>query len=149
MDMTEIAISAQDYADIMQVVSRYAWAFNTGDLKALGETFTPDGILQGSSGQRHEGRKAIIGYARQLVNTAVFRGRQHMIYNFLVEKAAVDRYQTRSYWSVIYWNGETNEKRMDSTGYSEDIFVKIDGKWFFSERLIFHWKSNQGPWIGH
>jgi hypothetical protein len=146
--MAETSLSAQDYADITNQLNRYAWALDLGDLKALGELFTPDGLMQDTSGKRYDGRDALVGYARELINTPAFRGRQHIIYNLVVDQGSADRCQTRSYWTVIKWDGETNEKKIDGTGHSEDLFVKINGKWLFKERLVHRWSSTNGPWVG-
>jgi hypothetical protein len=146
--VTDVSISAQDYTDIMQLMSRYAWALDTGNIKAVGELFTPDGRMQDTAGKFHEGREAVVGYVRELTGTPAFRGRQHVIYNFLVDQSAPGRYQTRAYWSLIKWDDGTNEKRVDGTGYSEDIIVKIGGCWFFKERLVHRWSSTKGPWVG-
>jgi hypothetical protein len=144
----ESSFSAQDYMAVTQLMSRYAWAFNTADFSALREVFSADGVLQGSSGQRHEGREAIIGYARTLAKSAAFRGRQHVIYNLLIDKANLSHCNARAYWSVVYWDGASNEKRLDSTGYSKDVFVRENNEWLIKERLIFHWKNNDCPWVG-
>ena len=41
--MTETTISAQDCSAIHDLLSRYAWCLDRGDLDGLAATFTPDG----------------------------------------------------------------------------------------------------------
>jgi hypothetical protein len=142
------SISAQDFTDLTLLLSHYAWALDKGDLTALGNLFTPDGIIQDTAGNRYNGRDGVVGYVRQLTNTPEFKGRQHIIYNLVIDEAGPDRYLGRAYWTVIKWDGKTNEKKVDGTGHSVDHFVKIDGRWFLKERVVNRWSSTNGPWTG-
>lgn len=146
--MSQKSFNAQDYADIVHLFSRYAWALDMADLKTLETLFTPDGIMQDTAGNRYNDRDAMLGYIRTLTRTPEFRGRQHNIYNILVTGGGTDRYQTKSYWTVAKWDAPSNERRIDSTGHSEDLFVKLNGQWLFKERILYRWLSNNGPWVG-
>src|SRR5579884_4502895 len=51
-EMPESAITPQDRAAIYDVLARYVWCMDTGDIEGVVATFTPDGAVQDRTGKR-------------------------------------------------------------------------------------------------
>ena len=48
-------VPLEDRVEIEELMARYAWALDTGDLDGYADCFHPDGWLEGGSDPRHDG----------------------------------------------------------------------------------------------
>lgn len=138
-------IDLQQQLALQNLVSSYVWALDTGDVEGVCRLFTPDAVVQDTSGRRHEGLPAIRDYFSMLVRLPVFRGRQHHVDHclFAPEGAGV---RCRAYWTVTQWLTAENRKELAVVGHSSDLFVSRDGEWCFQERLLHYWRDVDCPW---
>lgn len=130
----------EDRLAIADLYADYAWALDTGDGWGCAEMFTPDGLLTDPGG-RFEGREAIFSFLGGLHATnSSFRGRQHWVGSPLLTVDGPGQVSARAFACVPnrYDNGSVNLDLIAS--YFEKL-VKVDGQWWFSERLI-------TPWVG-
>ena len=145
--MQDHVISVDDRMAVYDLLGRYVWALDSGDADGFVNLFTPDGSFVDTRGNRHGGpdglRKAVMGY----FNDPDFRGRQHLVTHLFVE-GEPGRYTVTSYWTVIKWWFERNEKAVFSTGWSKDTCVKTPGGWKIEERALGWWTDQHCPWVG-
>ena len=133
-------------AQVRHLIARYSWALDTGDLATLETLFTPDCLVQDTSGARHEGRDAALAYFGTLTRLPEFRGRRHHIDN-LVYLSCGDTCRLKAYWFVEKWEAASGQKTINVSGHSEDLIVLRDGAWRFAERVLHYWRDRDGPWF--
>lgn len=131
--------------ELQNLISRYVWALDTGDLDKTCALFTPDAVLQDTSGKRHVGVEAVRAYFGMLTRLPEFRGRQHHIDNclFAPEDGGV---RCAAYWTVSQFLTRQGRKELVAVGHSRDLFRRQGGQWRFAERLLFHWRDDSCPW---
>jgi hypothetical protein len=139
--------SAEDKVLIQELLARYAWSFDTGDVEGFVACFAQDAVLCEDVFEevdRWTGRDEIRGMAERFFSHPGFPGRQHHASQVLIEGSA-ERCRVRAFCFVI-------EPRPDQpclvlfSGYYDDVVVKVDGRWLFRERVIRHWS---GPVLGN
>lgn len=130
----------EDRLAIQDLVARYAWALDTGNVDALVACFVPDGLViedvfeEADRWEGHAGLRRLGEHYRAVPN---FPGRQHHVSQLLVEGCG-ERRSARSFAYVTECRGEPPYVTRFA-GYYEDQLVKVDGAWLFSERLIRLW----------
>jgi uncharacterized protein (TIGR02246 family) len=138
--------SAADKIEIHELLARYAWSFDTGDLDGFLSCFTEDATFTEDVFEevdRFVGREAIRGMAERFFTIPHFPGRQHHASQILVEGDA-EQCRVRAFCIVV-------EPRPDQpcavvfAGHYDDVVVQVDGRWLFKQRLIRHWS---GPVLG-
>lgn len=136
------ALSAADQLAIRDVIARYAWALDTGDVDGLVRCFCPDGILvwdafeeqqswQGSAALRHFAQ-----FFRALPSSA---GRQHHVSNTVIERSP-EGATARSYVAVALRQGN-GPHALHVMGWYEDTFACLDGTWRIARRVIRDWSG--------
>src|SRR6266545_1804368 len=130
--MTE-AFAAADKLDILELFARYAWSLDTADPAGYASLFVTEAVL-GMNQARYEGRSAIEDYARELTSRDNWPGSQHYNGQVIFEPVEADRCKVRSYSMIIYRlaDGSCHFRHL---GLYQDICVRVEGKWFFEERL--------------
>lgn len=130
----------EDRFAIQDLLTRYAWALDTGDVDGLVACFVPDGVLiedvfeEADHWRGHEQLRRLGEHYRSVPN---FPGRQHHITQVQIDGTGERRY-VRSFIFVTECRGEPPYV-VRFAGYYEDTVVKIDGAWLFSERVIRLW----------
>ena len=130
----------EDRVAIQDLIAKYCWALDTGDVESFVSCFTPDAVLieevfeDPDVWKGHEGIRELIEHYS---NSAGFPGRQHHVTQTQVEGDA-QRCQARSFAFVTECRGEP-PYTIRFTGYYEDSLVKLDGEWLFRERFIRLW----------
>lgn len=134
------ALSVADRIAIQDLLARYAWALDTGDVDALVRCFTPDCVVLEEvfeDPDRWEGHEGVRRLGDHYRNAAGFPGRQHHVSQSLVEGHG-ERAAVKSFAFVTECRGEP-PYTLRFTGYYDDRLVKRDGDWLFSERTIRLW----------
>jgi hypothetical protein len=133
-------LSLSDRAAIHDLLARYAWALDTGDIEALLDCFVPDAVVIEEvfeDPDRWEGHTGIRQLAEHYRGTPDFPGRQHHVSQVLVSGQA-PRCAVRSFAFVTECRGEP-PYLLRFAGYYEDEVRKRKGVWRFSERIIRLW----------
>lgn len=133
-------LTVGDRIAINDLLARYAWALDTGDVDALVACFTPDAVLVEEvfeDADRWQGHDGIRRLAEHYRDAPGFPGRQHYIGQTLVEGDG-RQCKVRSYTFLTECRGEPPYV-VRFAGYYEDQAVKADGEWRFSERIIRLW----------
>jgi len=136
-------MTAEDLVGVYNLISRYARALDTRDYVGYVENFLPDGVLiDQSTGARCEGRQQILSYldARD-AGGRYSDPRQHVVSLPTVDGDGASC-TARTYWHVILRKPD-DMPSIWSFGEYVDRIVKADGRWYFAERVIWHWPRPQ------
>lgn len=134
---------AQDRAEIEDLMARYLFAMDYGDIDSYVETFTEDGSIEFATGT-FEGRDAIreavtrfkegIGqfYTTEDGEPAALR---HVLLQSVV-RVEGDRAWSTSLWMEMANDGPGDSFKMGTFGIYEDELERVDGRWLFSRRVV-------------
>ena len=120
--------------EIRDVMLRYARFTDLGDHDAVGEIFT-HGPFRSSLGSAHSGAQMAENRKRRLLLHDGSPGTRHMTTNIMVdvdEDAGTAR--ARSYFT-LFQATPTMRLRLLGSGRYYDQFERIDGGWWFTDRL--------------
>ncbi len=134
------AVPVADRLEIHELLARYAWALDTGDLDGLVACFTPDAVLIEEvfeDPDRWEGHEGIRRLAQHYASAPGFPGRQHHISQVLIDGDASTA-KVRAFTFVTECHGEP-PYLLRFAGYYEDRVAKRQGEWLFTERVIRLW----------
>ncbi len=130
------SLTVRDRFAIQDLLARYAWALDTGDVDAFVACFTPDAAVIEEvfeEPDRWEGHANIRRLAEHYKSVPDFPGRQHHVSQILIDGNA-----ERSFTFVTECRGEP-PYLLRFAGYYEDQAVKMGGEWLFRERIIRLW----------
>lgn len=134
------SLTLRDRIAIDDLLARYAWALDTGDVEGFVACFTPDAVVIEEvfeEPDRWQGRDSIRRLAEHYRSVPDFPGRQHHVSQVLVEGNS-RRCAIRSFVFVTECRGEPPYLTRFA-GYYEDRAVKVRGSWLFAERIIRLW----------
>jgi len=136
---------ADDYVAIVNLMNTYLVALDAGDLDTYANCFAPDAIMYWVGGIEH-GRAAIhknlasFGTGRaKLPKDATERPRFiHTLGSQRINFTGPDTAHDVGMW--LGFSNRNKDKGFETAefGHYEDKYVKIDGRWYFSERRIFN-----------
>ena len=134
---------AQDRAEIEDLMSRYLFAMDYGDIDAYVATFTEDGELEfatGTSRGRDEIRKNVSAFKANIgkfykVEDGSPATLRHVLLQVVI-RVEGDQAWTRSLWMEMANDGPGDSFKMGTFGIYEDEVRKVDGHWLFSKRRI-------------
>ena len=138
-------VTAADKVEIHELLARYAWSFDTGDIDGFVDCFAEDATLCEDvfdEVDKWEGREQIRSMAGFFFKHPGFPGRQHHASQILVEGTS-ERCRVRAFCFVI--EAGQDQPIVRFSGHYEDTVVKIGGRWVFKDRLVRHWS---GPILG-
>jgi ketosteroid isomerase-like protein len=134
------AIPVADRLAIHELLARYAWALDTGDLDALVACFTPDAVVIEQvfeDPDRWEGHVGIRRLGQHYFSAPGFPGRQHHVTQVLID-GDDSLARVRAFTFVTECRGEPPFV-LRFAGYYEDQVVKRHGEWLFTQRVIRLW----------
>ncbi|HSF33135.1 MAG TPA: nuclear transport factor 2 family protein [Candidatus Tectomicrobia bacterium] len=86
--MADATISLEDRQEIYDVLARYVWSMDTGDIEGVVATFTPDGVVKDVTGKSWDASAGgVRGFATQFLTRPNRRGGQHHVQHLFVEHA--------------------------------------------------------------
>lgn len=135
-------LSIADRLEIQEVVSRYAWALDTGDVEAFVSCFCRVGVLVWDAFEapaRWEGEDALRHFASFFRAQPSSAGRQHHVTNLLLE-ADGEEAIGKAYVTVALRQGD-GPHALNVMGWYEDRFRREDGQWRIAERVIRDWSG--------
>lgn len=134
-------LSPDDRFAIKDLMARYSWALDTGDLDAFVACFAPDGMMveevfkDPDIWQGQDGLRRLAEHYRSIPN---FAGRQHYCGNTLVTARPEGGAHARSFALVTECLG-VPPYVLRFCGYFEDELVCPDGQWLFQRRVLRLW----------
>ena len=137
--------SAQDRAEISDLMGRYLFAMDWHDADAYAECFTEDGVLDYAMGTvigRENIRAGALKFRdavaqlfkREDGSPAILR---HVL-DQLVIRVEGDRAWTTAFWWEMTDGGPGRTPEIQSFGTYEDELVRQDGRWLFQRRTIWN-----------
>jgi uncharacterized protein (TIGR02246 family) len=129
MERNEMALPADDWAEIQQLYARYNTAIDTGDGDAFGGCFVPAGVFNPGTGAV-EGQSAIGEYGVAAHEALPLM--RHNATNIVVD---VDGERATGSAFLIGYLAGPNFKVI-VTGRYRDTLAKADGEWRFVERIF-------------
>jgi len=138
------SISPEDRFAIKDLMARYGWALDTGDVDAFVDCFAPDGAMVEQVFEEPdvwEGREGIRRLAEHYRTIPNFPGRQHHCGNTLLALQPDGHVLARSFALVTECQGEPPYK-LRFCGYYDDELVKLDGRWCFQRRTVRLWDGD-------
>ncbi len=121
-------LSIEDELDIMDVLARYNHAIDGGDAEAWADTFTADGLFEGSR-DTVKGRAELLEFVRNRDPEVRIR---HWNNNVLIEGDGDDA-SMRVYLLSLDVSGPP---KLRSSGVYHDTLKRVDGQWKFSHRRV-------------
>jgi hypothetical protein len=135
-------LSSEDRREIQDVIYRYAWALDTGDVERFVGCFCPDGVLIWDAFEtpdRYEGADALRRFATTLRDIPSSAGRQHLVGNTLIDGEG-DEARASSYVVVFTRQGE-GPHLVGVMGWYEDVLHRSEPGWRIRERVIRDWSG--------
>ena len=131
---------ADDHENIRQLMARYNWAIDFGDIDAWVDCFTDDGVFScvglpedDPRGGTHEGREALHAYG--LAHYARSKGRaRHWNWNLIIDIDG-DIGTVRCYLNA-YGAGQGDSAILRTTGVYRDSLRHTDDGWRFASREV-------------
>lgn len=130
----------RDRLDIHDLLARYAWALDTGDVDGLISCFTRNAVVIEEvfeEPDRWEGHAGIRRLAEHYRSVPDFPGRQHHVSQVLLSGDQA-RAAIRSFAFVTECRAEP-PYLLRFAGYYEDEVVKRRAVWLFERRIIRLW----------
>jgi hypothetical protein len=135
-----VPLNADDHEAIRQLLGRYNFAIDLGDVEGWADCFVADGAFECSGlpdgsplGGRHVGRDALVAYAR--THLVINKGRaRHWNWTLLVVGDG-DEATMRCYLGA-YSAGQGDRAKLRATGIYQDRLQRVDGRWRFVERHV-------------
>lgn len=135
-------LSTADQLAIRDVISRYAWSLDTGDVEGFVACFCSDGALVWDAFEtpdRWEGSAALRHFAEFFRSQPTSAGRQHHVTNTVIEVEG-GVVKAKSYGAVAVRQGD-GPHLLHVMGYYLDTFRQEEGRWRFAERIIRDWSG--------
>lgn len=135
-------LSCEDRREIQDVIHRYAWALDTGDVERFVDCFCADGVLIWEAFEtpdHYEGTDALRRFATILRDLPTSAGRQHFVGNTLIE-GGNDEARASSYVIVFTRQGE-GPHLVGVMGWYEDVFRRTEQRWRIRQRVIRDWSG--------
>jgi hypothetical protein len=131
-----------DYLEIRQLVSRYAYAVDTGadNGNVYASLFAPDGAFADRTGRETRGHEALAALARR--NTRGLQSAFHFIVNHVIEPTS-DGAIGKQYLLQLRMGDGERPNDVFGGGRYDDIYVKTPDGWRFKRRQFI--PSEGGP----
>ena len=143
-------ISLEDRAEIGDLIARYAWALDTGDLDGYVECFAEDGWIEHHPPGRCEGREGI----RRITDFLWYEhpnnylGRQHRMSQVLMTPEG-DGVRIKCFWSILQHDVDTQQNFVFGLGTWDSLAARqLDGEWRFQSVFVDIWRGDNVPWVG-
>jgi hypothetical protein len=128
-------LSADDRLDIMDLIARYAYTLDSGDLDGYVNNFAPDGVLF----EQHRGQAAIRDYVSMLMR----QGRAgplpngDVAYRHFVGSPVIDGGDGKAIvHSYLLWVNMGSDPPVSAAAEYTDECVQLDGRWVFQSRSL-------------
>ncbi len=136
------APTAEDQIAVQQVIARYAWALDTGDVEGFVGCFCTDGTLVWDAFEEPHswrGADALRHFARFFAALPSSAGRQHHVSNIVITPAT-EGLDAKSYCLVALRQGD-GPHALHVMGWYQDRFRQENGEWRLAERVIRDWSG--------
>ena len=143
-------VSVEDRLDLQDLIARYAWALDTGDVEGYVGCFFEDGWIQHDPPGLCQGREAIRKLTEFLwyEHPNNYLGRQHRMSQVLMTPESENGVRIKCFWSILQHDVKTFENRVFGLGTWDTLAEKRDGEWRFASVYVDLWTQGRVPWKG-
>ena len=142
-------VSIEDRLDLFDLIARYCWTLDTGDVDGYVACFTEDGWVDHGPQGKLQGRAGLKELTEQLwyARPDHYLGRQHRMsqHLFAYEGEGV---RIKAFWSILQQRVSTGECFVFGMGLWDALTVKIDGEWYVKTLYVDIWRGRNVPWVG-
>jgi uncharacterized protein (TIGR02246 family) len=139
-----VRVPADDKLDIIELMARYAWAYDTSDVAAFAATFTPDGSLDIFGRQVAKGREAMPAFLASAYEMRKDNGWQHLTDHHVFAGYDGASCVVYSYYLMPESDSSGGNGHVRAMGYYVSHCVKqADGAWLFARREVFRWNGKR------
>ncbi|MDB1089542.1 nuclear transport factor 2 family protein [Streptomyces sp. ACA25] len=128
-------VSGDLYAEVQTFFARQMRHVDSLDIEGFADTFTADGVVVHASGERAEGREAMIAGMR--ANLPRYQGIavRHWFDKLLIEPQGEDTVHV-SYYTLVTQTDRDGKVAFQPTFTVDDVLVRRDGQLFTQSRVI-------------
>jgi len=147
-------VAIEDRLEVQDLISRYAWSLDTGDVEGYVDCFFEDGWIHHDPPGRLEGRDGIRRLTEFLWYEHPFNylGRQHRMSQVLMtpEPASVaGGVRIKAFWSILQHDVFTDENFVFGLGCWDALAARdTDGEWRLKSLSVTIWRGPNVPWVG-
>jgi len=143
-------IPVEDRLDLHDMIARYAWALDVGDVEGYLDCFVEDAVMEHHPPGRVVGREGI----RKLTDFLWYEhpksylGRQHRMSQVLMTPEGEDA-RIKAFWSILQHDVKTEENFIYGMGLWDALATKCeDGEWRLKSLYVDIWRGGNVPWVG-
>lgn len=133
-------LNADDRFAIEDLLGRYFWALDTGDIEAALDTFCDAAVVRYDSGERYEGPDGLRRFVIRASGGESARGRMHINRPLFIERRGVEVFM-RSYLIAAQSTLSQAAMTVVAMRYIEDTFIRTPAGWRIKERAIYRWNE--------
>lgn len=138
-------VPADDKLSIIELMARYAWAYDTSDVAGFTQTFTADGIIEIFGNVLVRGWHDVPAFLATAYEMRKGNGWQHLTDHHVFEEYDGKRCTVYSYYLMPEGDPSGSNVHLRAMGYYVSRCVKIGNDWLFSKRSVFRWNGKK-PW---
>ena len=143
-------IPVEDRLDLHDLIARYAWALDVGDVEGYLDCFVEDAWVEHDPPGRVVGREGI----RKLTDFLWYEhpksylGRQHRMSQVLMSPEGQD-VLIKAFWSILQHDVRTQENSIYGLGLWDALATRdTDGEWRLKTLFVDIWRGGNVPWVG-
>lgn len=144
------SVSLEDRVAIEELMARYAWSLNTGDIEGHLACFAENGWVEHPPQGRHAGRAALRTLVESLwySQPGEYLGRQHRMSQIIMTPGGAG-VRVRCYWSILRQDVDTAQCSVARMGTWDAMVTRTssDG-WVFESIRVDIWRGRNVPWVG-
>ena len=141
---TALAPPADDRLELIELMARYAWAYDTADAAALAATFTADGELEVFGNVLAGGALGFAGFFEQARAMRGDQGWQHLADHHLFREYDGRSCTIASYYTMAQGDAAGGNVAMRAMGYYLSRCTRTPAGWRFARRSVVRW-NGQAP----
>ena len=126
---------------VHDVLRRYIWCMDTGDVDGVEATFTTDGTVKDIAGRHWDGPGAPRSFASHFIERPDRPASQHWVQHMDIDATAADAVRVTSYWFTVVRDTDDDRKFVSNLGRYIDTCVKVDGGWLIKDKQIDPWND--------
>ena len=134
-------MSPEERDAVYDVLRRYIWCMDTGDIDGIAATFTSDGSVKDITGRLWDGSDAARSFATHFITRPGRPAAQHWVQHMSLDDSTENTARVTSYWFTVARDGDDDRKFVSNLGRYIDTCVKVDGRWLIEDKQIDPWNN--------
>jgi hypothetical protein len=135
------SLSLEERDAVFDVLRRYIWCMDTGDIDGIAATFTAGGTVKDITGRRWEGDGAARRFAAHFIQRPDRPAGQHWVQHMSVDGSTAGTARVTSYWFTVVRDRDDDRKFVTNLGRYIDTCVRVDGRWLIKDKQIDPWND--------